>query len=403
MGSPQKHDASAVAIAFRFQERRALFDLWDTQDDEASVAVEALDDIQVNQPNLTLIEQVKHSVQPVQPPITVKSPALWKTLRIWCELLPSIDLMSCKFVFICTSPIDQKSPMTCLVPDGADREDLLECLNEEANRVRAEIASAAANAKGTVPHKEKSPGVNAWLYLPQASRRDLLSRIVVKPEVPTSYDQEERLATILTTYPPAQRTKLAKRLLTWWDDEILRSMQGKRAKFIGYFEVVEQLSHLNAMLEKDEFFETFSSQQPPPIFHTDERLAKQCGLVGATNAVIDRARTFEWQARSQRSAWSDESPMKSERLTRYDDTLVNEWKAHHDDAIDASIEGDDHSMKIAGLEALKWALRCSASEVGTIDNYVTPPFYIRGSYQTLSIDGRVGWHPNYKSILGLEP
>lgn len=401
MGAPQKHDASAVAIAFRFQERRALFDLFDTQDDDASVAVEALDDIQVNQPGLTLIEQVKHSVQSVQPPMTLKSPALWKTLRIWCELLPSVDLVRCQFVFVCTSTIDQESPLNCLTVQGSDRDELLEFLNEEADRVQTAIAKAATDS--AAPHKEKAPGAKAWLDLPLTSRHELLSRIILKPDVPASHDQEEHLAAILTMYPIAQRAKLAKRLLTWWDDEVLRSMQGKRAKFIGYFEVVEQLSHLNAMLEKDEFFETFSSQQPPPIFYTDEKLAQQCELVAASNTVIDRARTFEWQARSQRAVWSDESPIKNERLRRYDDTLVNEWKAHHDDAIDASTEGDNHSMQAAGLKALKWALSCNASDVGTIDNYITPPFYIRGSYQTLSIDGRVGWHPNYKALLGFEP
>ena len=155
MGSPQKHDATAVALAFRYQERRALFDLWETQNDDASVAVEALDDIQVNQPGLTLIEQVKHSLQPIQPEITLKSPALWKTLRIWCELLPSLDSKASKFVFICTSPIDDHSSLNSLRIEGSDRTKLLDDLDEEAKRVSADIRRAAA-ANGPQPHKEKN-------------------------------------------------------------------------------------------------------------------------------------------------------------------------------------------------------------------------------------------------------
>lgn len=402
MGSPQKHDATAVALAFRYQERRALFDLWETQNDDASVAVEALDDIQVNQPGLTLIEQVKHSLQPIQPEITLKSPALWKTLRIWCELLPSLDSKASKFVFICTSPIDDHSSLNSLRIEGSDRTKLLDDLDEEAKRVSADIRRAAA-ANGPQPHKEKKPSIEAWLKLTQPVKRDLLDLVVFKPDAPNVDEQEDHLAAKLTSYPKAQRQKLANRLLGWWDGEVLRSMQGKRAKFISYHEVVAQLSHLNAMLEKDEFIETFSSQQPPAIYRADEMLTRQCKLVDATNTMIDRARVLEWQARSQRAVWSDDSPTKSKRLARYDETLVNEWKAQHDEAVEASNEDNNTLMIKKGKKVLKWASRCTSTKVGNIDNYATPPFYIRGSYQTLSIEGRVGWHPRYKTILGFDP
>ena len=227
--------------------------------------------------------------------------------------------------------------------------------------------------------------------------------MVFKPDAPNVDEQEDHLAAKLTSYPKAQRQKLANRLLGWWDGEVLRSMQGKRAKFISYHEVVAQLSHLNAMLEKDEFIETFSSQQPPAIYRADEMLTRQCKLVDATNTMIDRARVLEWQARSQRAVWSDDSPTKSKRLARYDETLVNEWKAQHDEAVEASNEDNNTLMIKKGKKVLKWASRCTSTKVGNIDNYATPPFYIRGSYQTLSIEGRVGWHPRYKTILGFDP
>jgi hypothetical protein len=399
MGSPQKHDATAVAIAFRYQERRALFDLWETQDDDAAVAVEALDDIQLNLPGQTLIEQVKHSVQAVPPPITTSTLSLWKTLRIWCELLPKIDIANCRFVFVCTSPIEQSSSLNCLKVFGSDITVLLDDLDNEAERVRSEAAAAALSNK-SIPHKEKTPGVTAWLKLPQKNKRALLERVVIKSDSPNIDEQEDELAASLKSYPKAHRKKLASALFNWWDGEVLHSMQQKREKFIGYFEVTAQLSHLNAMLQNDQFFETFSSAQPPPIFGTDERLAKQCNLINATNTRIDRARTLEWQARSQRAVWADESPLKNSLLVNYDKTLEIEWKAHHDEAIELSNNGDKDTMISEGIKVFNWALECNSTEVGNIGNYSTPPFYIRGSYQTLSIDGRVGWHPQYRSLLG---
>lgn len=401
MGSPQKHDATAVAIAFQFQQRQALLELFGSEDDEASVAVEALDDIQLNLENQTLIEQVKHSIKPNPTPISLKSKELWGTLRIWCGLLPKIEIESAWFVLVCTTAIQDGSPLITLQEEASDRSGLLAALNEEAGRVIANV-EAAKVAKEKQPHQDRIAGAKAWAAIPLAEQEKLLSRIRVRSDVPTAHGQEEELAKALTQYPKVHRTKLAERLLQWWDSQILWSMLGKRPKFVQHSEVLAQLSHLHAMLEQDQFFDTFSSKRPPAVYQTDQMLAKQCELVGASPTVINRARQFEWQARSQRAEWANESPTKRDRLTTFDETLVLEWEPKHEAATEEADVTDEESMKASGRKVLSWSMSCSAAEVGSLDYYTLPPFYIRGSYQTLSISGRVGWHPSYRKKLGFE-
>lgn len=401
MGSLQKHDASAVAIAFQFQQRQALLELFASNDDEAAVAVEALDDIQLNLNGQTLIEQVKHSIKPNPSPITIKSKELWATLRIWCGLVPDVDLAAVRFVFICTTSIQEDSPLLVLEDDGSDRSLLSQALDEEANRVLGNV-DAAKKAQKKAPHQDRVEGVKSWLAMPKAEREILLSRVTIRAGVATAHGQEAEFAQALTQYPAKHRTKLAERILQWWDSQILRSMLGQRPKFVELSEVLSVLSQLHAMLEQDQFFETYSSKRPPPVYSTDEMLARQCDLVGASSTTINRARQLEWQARSQRADWANESPTKRDRLATYDDTLVLEWEAKHEAANDQADLNDEDSLKACGHDVLSWAMKCSVANVGSIDHYTLPPFYIRGSYQTLSITGKVGWHPDYKKRLGFK-
>ena len=401
MTSPSKHDATASALGFRYQERYALLQLLETTDDEAAVAVEALDDIQLRANGVDLLEQLKHSLDPNPPPLSLKSVNLWTTLRIWCELLPSLDLESTKFALVAVAPISDTSPLCCLKVDGSDRSTLLAELKAEAERVAKEIETAKSNGTPE-PHKKRAPGVAAFLALSEGPRSDLIQRISLQAGAETISCLENRLAHRLDTYPEAQRATLATKLCEWWDRQMLLSFDNKRSRFIKRHELLEQLSEISAMLKSEALLDSFSSKHPPPVYDTHEMLAKQCELVGALPAMIKRARVSEWQARNQRAAWSIEAPSKHSKIVEFDERLVIEWTYQHETACDNFEAGNEADMVENGQSVLRWALEDAAQTVGAIELTVTSPFYVRGSYQVLSIEGRVGWHPEYRTRLGFD-
>jgi hypothetical protein len=116
--------------------------------------------------------------------------------------------------------------------------------------------------------------------------------------------------------------------------------------------------------------------------------------------MVKRARVSEWQARNQRAAWSVEAPSKHSKIVEYDERLVLDWTYEHETACQNSEAGNEEDMVANGRMVLRWALEDAAQEVGSIENTVTSPFYVRGIYQVLSIEGRVGWHPEYRKRLG---
>ncbi|KKN20626.1 hypothetical protein LCGC14_0933540 [marine sediment metagenome] len=395
------HDATASALGFRYQERFALLELFDTKDDDAAVAIEALDDVQLTANGTDILEQLKHSFAKQPTAIDIKSTNLWTTLRIWANLLPSVDLSSTSFALITVAPLSQGSLLECLQAIGSDRSGLQSALVSEAQSVLEEVKAAELAGKSK-PHAKRLPGAKAYLSLSDKKREELLSKIALRSDAPRIDELEKMLANRLDTYPAPQRETLSRKTYEWWDRQVLLSFENKRDRFIARYEILEQLSETSAMLHSETLMDSFSSKQPPAVFHSNEMLAKQCELVGAQPAMLRRARISEWQARNQRSEWSTEAPSKHSKIVAYDEALVLEWEYLHETACEKMIVGDEISKKSEGLIVLKWVLENAAAEVGSIESTITSPFYVRGSYQVLSIQGRVGWHPEYVDRLGFK-
>lgn len=65
------HDASAAALGFYYQSQYALLMLVRLRTDDAAVAIERLDDVEIESNGQSLLYQLKHSIQENPPPVTL--------------------------------------------------------------------------------------------------------------------------------------------------------------------------------------------------------------------------------------------------------------------------------------------------------------------------------------------
>jgi hypothetical protein len=72
------HSAADSALGFYYQTFFALLTLLNQTADDAAVAVERLDDVEIKADGHLLLYQLKHSISATPPDITLKSRALWK-------------------------------------------------------------------------------------------------------------------------------------------------------------------------------------------------------------------------------------------------------------------------------------------------------------------------------------
>src|SRR5689334_7496200 len=79
--------AGPQAIGYLYQARYALLALLQSHQEEASVLIEGLDDIEIrDSASVTTLDQLKHHMKGTAA-LTDASPDLWKTLRIWSTQL----------------------------------------------------------------------------------------------------------------------------------------------------------------------------------------------------------------------------------------------------------------------------------------------------------------------------
>lgn len=392
------HTAEDAALGFYYQTYFAFLTLLQQSGDDAGVAIERLDDVELKVNGHLLLYQLKHSIKAVPPPITLKSRALWRTLKVWIDALFHIELAQTTMHLVAVGPMGAASPLNALLDLDADRDDLAAALVAEAQLVHD--AREAAKAAGTKPpHGERADGCAAFLDLEPAVRSNLLRRILIQPHSP-SIDQVEVLAAQhLNLIVPEHRAEVVKRLLGWWDIEVIHALCGKRDPILTRAELQAQITAVIADIESSTLQADFELLMPPNDYQPDGMVARQIKLVAGGNSDLAKAIREEWRAREQRAKWLNDNSAMGTVVSQYDRVLEEAWSDKHGQMVEDCSEGDDTVKRQRGLDMLRWTHDEAPARVRPIAEKWSVPYYVRGSYQVLAIDLRVGWHPEYVDLL----
>ena len=196
MGTDRKiggHSAEAATLGFYYQAFFALLTLLTQDTDNAAVGVEQLDDVTLDADGQTLLYQLKHSISAAPSPISLKSKALWRTIKVWTDALPELALSETTLHLVTVGAIVGDSPLLALTSIDADRSSLLDAMIEEAQRVVEARATAAKSGK-SLPHGDRIDGCAAFLNLGNTSRINLIRRILIKQDSPSIDEIESRVA-----------------------------------------------------------------------------------------------------------------------------------------------------------------------------------------------------------------
>ena len=401
MGEPS-HSAEDAALGFYFQTTYALLSALKMETDDAAVCVEGLDDVHVKLGTEDLLTQLKHSMG-APAPITIASVPLWRTLKVWIDVLHKISLPETHFRLVTVAALGTNSPLLCLLDDNSSREDLHEALIEEAQRVLDE--RAAANSKGIkpLPHQQRISACETFLGLNPATRSLLLDRIRIEPNTANIVDAQVAIRDELKLFPVSQRAPIAEKLQGWCDVQIISCLCKKRDPFIAAAEIKQSIAEIASELQKNTLVPEFETLTAPQNYQPDGLLAKQINLVEGTDHDLRLAIREEWRARQQRSKWTNERLDMATKIALYDTVLTEAWADKHGHMVNACAALTPKETCAMGLELLRWSHERAPLEVSPIAPGWNAPYYVRGSYQILAIGMEVGWHPNFKTLLTVSP
>ncbi len=396
--SGSTHSAEDAALGFYYQTYFAFLTLLQQTGDDAGVGIERLDDVELKVDGHFLLYQLKHSIKAVPPPITIKSPALWRTLKVWIDALFHVELAQTTMHLVAVGPLDTTSPLGALLDLDADRGSLAAALVAEAQLVHD--AREIARAAGTkLPHGERADGCDAFLNLEAGVRSNLLRRILIKPKSPPIDQVEALAAQHLTLIAPEYRAEVVTRLLGWWGTEVIHALCGKRDPILTRAELQAQITSIIADLESSTLQADFELLMPPGDYQPDGMIARQINLVAGGNSDLSKAIREEWRAREQRAKWLNDNSAMGTVVSQYDQLLEETWSDRHGQMVEDCVEEADTVKRERGLDMLRWTHDEAPAKVRPIAEKWSAPYYVRGSYQVLAIDLRVGWHPEYVDLL----
>lgn len=391
---PANNQFAAVnpALGYLYQVRAAL--LWSLQrlrhDESFQVSLEVLDDVafesDIGDPSTFL--QTKHHASRMAA-LTDSCSDLWKTLRVWIEGSAANQIpATASLHLVTTGTAPANSAASKLMLSGRDALGARATLD-----VIARTSTSAANASA----------YQAYESLNAQQRLALLERVVVIDAAPTITDLDEELRTVIFwAVDRTHQTPFLDRLEGWWLRRVIGQLTSTADARIASVEIESEMSDLRDQFRQDSLpidgdLLDFVLDDATAAAHQHYRFVKQLEIIDAGRRRVASAIRDFYRAYEQRSRWVREDLVVTLDISRYEKRLTEEWENVFDAVCDEVGEAaSDVERKAAARSVLQWAERASIP----IRPGVTEPFLCRGSLHMIADEGRIGWHRDFRTLLG---
>ena len=388
MESASKFEAMGSALGYMFQLQCALllFLRRARRNPTCSVTVERLDDVTFESGDVLEVVQTKHHVKATAS-LTDRSPDLWKSLRVWSELVRAekVDLDRTDFLLLTTAT----------APDGS----IAALLRLEERNVPLAVDLLQRFAS-KMKNEELVPAARAFLALLPEQRTALIAAVVTLDQFPSVADVAgELLSEVSFSVDRKYREAFLDRLQGWFLRRVIAQLSGtSEARLLGE-ELIAMLDELRFQFRRDNLPIDFLLSEPEGGISVDDDMrcfVHQLRLIAISNKRIEHAIKDYYRAFEQRSRWIREDLLHVGELEKYEAALIEEWERHRDVLLDESKPKTEAQKRDCGKQLFKWV---ETEADLRIRPECQPPFVMRGSYQMLADVQRVGWHPEFISKL----
>jgi hypothetical protein len=352
------------------------------------LSIERFDDVAFEKDGApSALLQLKHHAKPGN--LTDASADLWKTLRIWSELVagnPQLPVER-RFVIITTATAAENSVAAKLrVPreKKTDEADALKALEKTAKEsINAETKEART----------------AFLALPPEGRANLISAIQVRDNSPNITDVRSEIEDRLAFAAPLEHIpNLVDHLEGWWFAQVILCLSNADAAAISLLALRLKVDEIATAYKTGQLLlnEEAAQISDADLVASDARtFVKQMRRIGLQNDVVEYAKRDYYRATAQRSAWARENVLLDGESERYDEELVDRWRRERlAREAGASLESDDDKCTF-GRELFHWANRTQMPYRNRHEMWLCS-----GSYQILADVLAVGWHPEHRALFG---
>jgi hypothetical protein len=377
-----KHAAPGPYLGFALQPVRLCFHLL-TCPLGAKVSLEYLDDVAVHYPDGTvMLEQTKSALK--QNPLTDWSDELWKAIANWLDGIASGKLIPGKSRFqLYVTPPRQG--------------DWVQALSGAATDADVETLLAVIKVKHAKLKKPKGCESNLQCFLNASaeSRNAVITHFRLLAEDSDPLDALRNLVKI--SVAPELVDPLCHSAIGMAKERADRLIRdGKPALVDGdAFK-----ANFIAFVRKTNIPGLLSSFTPAPpntevaaVLTARPTFIRQLEIIDAAEHDRVRAASDFLRASADKSAWAEQGLVFEGSLTEWDDFLIGRHGLISDEIADL------HADKEAAFRG-RLAYRQCAQLQAPLEGRAVPSHFVHGSFNALADVPRLGWHPDYQSLLG---
>jgi hypothetical protein len=377
-----KHAAPGPYLGFALQPVRLCYHLL-TCPKSAQVSLEYLDDVAIHNPDGTVIlEQTKSALK--QNPLSDWAVDLWKTIANWLDGASNGKVVAGKSQFrLYVTP--QRT--------GAWAQALSEA------KSAADVASLVTEIKAKYAKQKKPPACASFLQrfldATNAERVTIVTNLTVSSD---EDDPIEPLRSLLRpTVAPTMVDVLCQSAIGMAKEQadyLIRN--GKpalidadtfKANFISFV----QKNNLPGLLTS--FTRAPGQEEVAALLSMRPKFIRQLEIIETNEEDHVRAVSDFLRTSADKSIWAESGLVFEGSLREWDDDLV---RRH---GLICSEISDIYSARDASFKGRQSYRRCAQLQA-PLDGRVVPGHFVHGCFNALADTMRLGWHPDYQSLLG---
>lgn len=351
------------------------------------LSIERFDDVAFEEAGTPFeLIQTKHRVSGGS--LSDVSEDLWRTLNIWISRViedPKSSALT-RFVFLSTNEAPDGSALSMLrqTQDGRDECHAIEllCLSaiESQNQATAEARSA-------------------FLSLTSSEKQVLVRNIWVFDKAPNIIDVRDEIEQILHYSAPTSKiSEFTDHLEGWWFNRVVLALSDPNYSGIPLADILNKVSELRESFKIGNLLldEEIESMPPPSELPTDDRIfVHQMNLVEVSTEEMRATVHDYYRAYEQRSRWARENILLDGETDRYDRSLRDAWlRRFLACTADLTKDSNEDIRKVQGKIVFRWSREYQKPLRNRDEIWLSS-----GSFQMLADEVRIGWHPDYESLL----
>lgn len=382
--------ANEPSLGYLYQVRYGLLLIASEQNQEAKLLIERIDDISIETPDLLNVYQTKLHINSVAN-LTNASTDLWKTIRVWSEGIRSgrLDPDNCIFSLITTAEASRDTIPFELKQGTSESRDV--------DKIKAQLNDVITTSKST----SNKLAYDAFSALTDDQQSKLIKSItIVDASVDLNEAKNKIKKLLFYSTRPERIEALFERLEGWFLGEVILQLQNQRAEILGK-DLQDKILDMADSLEADnlpaDFTESIATDEGQLSPYRNQKFVKQLDAVGASSQLINHAISDYHRAFSQKSKWLREGLINPTEEMEYDKKLIDDWERKFAILEDTTGKADEIKRE-EGKKFYQSYYVISPPNIH-IKRRFQEQYMVTGSCQILSDRKKIGWHPDFKTVI----